>query len=81
MAMNSVPLEEEGVCTIAARLAEENLKEFHDGVLEPTRWNGIYNEDGTTTGKCRNTHIIPHPRHVYVVYGVSMHAQVNECIL
>ena len=50
MAMSCVPLQEEGVCEIATQLAYVNLNEYHDGVLEPTRWNGIYNPDGTTTG-------------------------------
>ena len=50
MAMNCIPLQEEGVCEIATQLAYVNLKEYHSGMLESTRWNGIYNPDGTTTG-------------------------------
>ena len=43
MAMNCVPLIEEGVCEIATQLAYANLKEYHDGVLQPTRWNDMHN--------------------------------------
>ena len=52
MAMNCVPLQEEGVCEIATQLAYEDLKESHGKVkLDPTRWNGVRNSDGTTTGQ------------------------------
>lgn len=66
MAMNCVPLVEEGVCEIATQLAYANLKEYHYGELEPTRWNGIRNADGTTTGLYTFTVI-----HMYTCIYVS----------
>ena len=73
MALNCVPLQEEGVCEIATQLAYQNLKEFHHGELEPTRWNGIFNTDGSTTGICM------HGCH-YACMDVIMH-DIHVCML
>ena len=66
MSMNCVPLQEEGVCEIATQLANENLKEHHNVLLTPTRWNGVRNADGSTTGNVL-THVLMnvHNAHTY----------------
>ena len=76
MAMHCVPLQEEGVCEIATQLVNENLKEYHNGLLTPTRWNGVRNADGSTTGNVL-THVRMNVHNAHTHTHASAHTHTH----
>ena len=60
MSLYNIPLEEDGACAMFRKLAIQSAKMDGRSVSETGRWNGVRNDDGSTTGNYQSAIVCGH---------------------